>query len=403
MQQNTKKILESFKNLNWKRQSAFLDILNDLLLLIKPIKKDKNTFEKVMFDKVLKDSDMIPKFDENMPDEEKANKLSELIQIYNWFVKSYSSFTKWRWVSLFVYNKEKDKLIKEISEEYWYIDNKTLKNIYTDRWIFIATLEELWFIEKIDTDKEISNFIKLLKKNKVIEQDYNFDDLKENTKWFLDFSNDNAMFLSKDKAKDEYYVKYIESISLFFPYSDIIWEANEEMKDLKLSLYFFDIKKLKNLDSLLSFETNLKKRETFFKFENSELNINWFKIHNPDLNTKIENILKLIYEWALEDKSLDFIKIDTVKTILRENLNDYKYYKSLFLTDHYFETHTNMNNKQAKEDLYNDIIRLIDKNITTKLFDDSLKDLNKKIFNKIEWVNGKFFRMTKNWMEIQYI
>ena len=71
MQQNTKKILESFKNLNWKRQSAFLDILNDLLITTKPIKTDQSTFEKIMFDKALKDSGVTLEIDKNMSEEEK--------------------------------------------------------------------------------------------------------------------------------------------------------------------------------------------------------------------------------------------------------------------------------------------------------------------------------------------
>ncbi len=238
MQQNTKKILESFKNLNWKRQSAFLDILNDLLITTKPIKTDQSTFEKIMFDKALKDSGVTLEIDKNMSEEEKNKKWLEIMQIINWFIKTYNSFTKWRWIGIFVYNKEKDKLIDEVRDEYWYIDDKILKNIYTDRWFFIASLEELWFIEKINIDKELKNFVISLKKNKALDEKFSFDDLKEETKWFLKFSDDKAVFLTTDESKDKSYKKYIESMSKFFPFTDIVWESNEAMNNLKLFIYY---------------------------------------------------------------------------------------------------------------------------------------------------------------------
>jgi hypothetical protein len=45
------------------------------------------------------------------------------------------------------------------------------------------------------------------------------------------------------------------------------------MKNLKFSFYYYNKKQLKKLDSLLSFETNIKKRDNFFRYENNELNI----------------------------------------------------------------------------------------------------------------------------------
>lgn len=396
MEDNTKKLIESFKNSNFKRQSAFLDVLHNLLITTNP--KINNTLpETFIIDKALKESNL-----SLISPEDSKDDILEMINTINWFIISFNTLFWDNWLGIFLYNKDKEKMIDEVNEAYKYIDDSILKTIYMDRQLFITNLELLWFVKKINPYKKWEEFLELLKVNNVIKRDFTFEDFKNDNKNILDFSWDEVKILWIDKIKDENFLKYYSVISEAFPYNDLISESNEQINSLKISFYLYDINKLKELDKLLSFETNLKSRKEFFRYEDNQLNINWFKIHSSTKDTRIDNILSLIYRWAIYDKNLDFIKIDTIKTILNKNLDDYLSYKNLFLKDYYFERHNNSTSKEFKDNLFDDTKRLVNINITTKLFNDSLKSVNSKIYTKIEWINKAFFRMTKDWVYIQY-
>lgn len=406
MDETIKKFIDDFKWVDVKKQFAYLDALNDLLIYTRKEFKPKTTSESVLIWKALKDSDLL-EFEQYKDDKEK---LKEEFTIFINFLKnilqSFESIIWDRWFWVFSYSKPKDKFLEELNEQYRYIDNDIYKNISNERQSFISSLEVMWLIEKIDMKKFWEDVLKELNKKETFKKELTLDDLFEYLWWFFDFSWEDLQILDIENIKDEKVKKYLEIIIAFFPHTNYIKDANNELKNVKLSFYYYDIKKLKELDVKFSFDTNLKNRNEYFKYEWWELNINWFKIHSPDKDSKLDNILDIIYKWAIKDNNLDFVWIRTLKNILAENLDDYKFFKDKFFEDDYYSMYyNNLKKKYDKFDndnLYNRKDALIKKYTSTKQFDNSLKSLNKKIFDKIDWINERFFRMTKDWVYIQY-
>ena len=279
MNEITKKFINDFKEIEVKKQLAYLDSLNDLLLYTRKEFKPKTTSESVLVWKALKESDLL-EFEQYKDDKQKLQE--ELTLFINFLKNILESLDKivWdRWIWIFSYTKPKDKFLEELSEQYSYIDNETYKKICNERQSFISSLEVLWVIEKIDMKQFWKDVLKELNKRETFEKELTLADLFEYLWWFFDFSWKDLQILDIENIKDEKIKKYLQVVMAFFPHIDYIKEANNELKNVKLSCYYYNIEQLKELDVKFSFDTNLKSRKEYFKYEWWELVINWFKIH----------------------------------------------------------------------------------------------------------------------------
>lgn len=406
MEEVIKKFIDWFKDTDLKKQLAFLDVLNDLLAHTKKELKTFTSSESILISKAIKESDLL-EIEQYKDDPEKLK--VEITIFFNFIINIFEcindvALDRRMWI--FSYLKPKDKFIDELHEQYWYIDDEIYKTISINRQSFISSLQVLWLIQKVDMKQFTEEVIKELNNRKLSKKEITLDNLFEELNWFFDFSWEDIQILNIENIKDEKVRKYLEIIISFYPYMDYLKEANNELKKIKLSFYYFDEKKLKDLDVKLSFDINLKNRKEYFKYEWWELNINWFKIHSPDKDSKLDNILDIIYKSAIKVNDLDFIPIQTIRKTLSENLDGYIFFNDKFLEDDYYSMYTEKLkkwfNKYDNDNLYNRKHDLVLKYTSTQQFDNSLKNLNKKIYDKIVWVNERFFRMTKEWVYIQY-
>lgn len=406
MEEVIKKFIDWFKETDVKKQLAFLDVLNDLLAHTKKELKTFTSSESILISKAIKDSDLF-EIEQYKDDPEKIKE--EITIFFNFIINIFEciNYVAWdRRMWIFSYSKPKDKFIDELRDQYWYIDDEIYKTISINRQSFISSLQVLWLIQKIDMKQFTEEVIKELNNRKLPKKEITLDNLFEELNGFFDFSWEDIQILNIENIKDEKVRKYLEIIISFYPYINYLNEANNELKNTKLSFYYYDEKKLKDLDVRFSFETNLKNRKEYFKYEWWELIINGFKIHSPDKDSKIGNILDIIYKWAIMENNLEFISIKIIRKILSENLDDYVFFKNEFLEDDYYSMYSDKLkkwfNKSDNDNLYNRKHALVLKYTTPKLFDNSLKSINKKIHEKIEWINIRFFRATKEWVYIQY-
>lgn len=406
MDEITKNFIDDFKWIDVKTQFAYLDVLKDLLIYTRKEFKPKTTPNTVLISKAVKDSDLFELEQYKNNEEKLKEELTIFVKFFWNILESMDKIVLDRWIWVFSYSKPTEKFLEELNEQYTFIDDKTYKTISLNRQSFLSSLEVLWLIEKIDMKQFWKDVIDDLNKKEVFEKELTLNDLFEYLWWFFDFSWKDLQILDIENIKDEKVRKYLEIIISFFPHTDYLKDTNDELKNLKLSFYYYDIEKLKELDVKFSFNTNIKNRKQYFKYEWWELIVNWFKVSSPTKDTKIDNILDIIYKWAIKDNNLDFVWIRTLKNILSENLESYKFFNKKFFEDYYYWLHyKNYKEKQDKfnsDNYFNTKDRLVKKYVTTKKFDDSLKSINKSIFGKIFWINKKFFRMTKDWVYIQY-
>jgi len=339
MQENTKKIIETFKNSNSKEQSAFLDILSDLLKFIQKVDTNKITKEKIMLDKVLEDTNFIKKVLRSNLVQKEKNKKIRFYNLINWYKKSFKEFTWWKWIGLYLYNKDKTKLIEKINNEYKYIDEWYLSEIYANRWIFIGILETFWYIKEIDINKDWNKFIEILKNNNVINKEFSINDIEKDTKWFLKFTDDNILFLEKNEINDEEFTVVINSLSKFFPWIDIIKDSNDQLQNIESKLYYYNIKELKKINSILLEEyenptikydlkyvttdkwCNLEywsKKTEFNKWSKPYI-IVWAMFKNQTKNNKSVNLSKLfkLLYWEEYQRSIHKDLISKVENVIK--------------------------------------------------------------------------------------
>jgi hypothetical protein len=90
MKENTNKLIESFKISHLKRQSAFLDVLHNLLITTKPVKKNQVIPETFIIQKAIKESNLDVPTPEIKPEDEleMANKINLFIESSKEFLGS---------------------------------------------------------------------------------------------------------------------------------------------------------------------------------------------------------------------------------------------------------------------------------------------------------------------------
>lgn len=316
MNENFELILKRFNDSTYRKQIAYLDIMQDLLLL-QNTNKNRVTPEMELMQDAIKETI------ETSEEDFDYNKLTDF------FIKLSITLleligNKWFW--LFSYFKPKDKLSNTLTNEYWFIDDEIYKIICQDRNIFIHLLVKYWFVEKIDFDDFKNNFIKSLSE----KVDY-IEDLE--TKANKLFVYDEKEFFKIDED-DKDTKRYFDIMWKLFPHTNILEEAKNDYKKIHIDLFYYDKEKLLKLyNTLLDSQSwnneiiyiqtdkwcNLVKWNNIVKFSKHDKPIKIVKRFFKDWKNKPMNLTslhKLLY-WEPYERAIHKEHIEKIWNIVK--------------------------------------------------------------------------------------